>query len=145
LLVAAAAALALDQASKSAVRARFGPAEVRSVLGDCFKLRRVENAGVAFGLLSSAPGLAKLGVSLAPLLIAALATQVRGPLAAPALGLIVGGWAGNALDRFRRGTVTDFLDLGLGRFRWPTFNLADSAVVLGVLLLALGSGEHSAG
>ena len=64
----------------------------------------------------------------------------RGPgsrLAGWGLGLILGGALGNLFDRLRSGTVVDFLDFHLGAYHWPTFNLADSAIVLGALALMI--------
>ena len=59
-----------------------------------------------------------------------------------ALGLVAGGALGNLVDRLRLGEVIDFLDIGVGdRYRWPTFNLADAAVTIGVLLLVLWLGR----
>src|SRR5262249_50777045 len=62
--------------------------------------------------------------------------RARTPLRDLGAGLVLGGWAGNALDRRQRGRVTDFLDLGAGPLRWPAFNLADAAIVSGAALLA---------
>jgi len=104
-----------------------------------FRLIHVRNSGAAFGLLQ--------GQSL-PLTIAGLfgivvlllffflfsgrLTFFDNRLSKPALGLILGGIAGNLIDRIRLGYVTDFIDVGI----WPTFNIADSAITVGVILMA---------
>lgn len=113
---------------------------------------RVENATVEIGgqtvtkmtinggVLSEVPwwGLAAFSLGV----IAALSVwMVRTPSRwiAVSLGLVIGGATGNAFDRFRHGAVTDFIDVHLSGFHWPTFNLADAAIALGVGLLLLES------
>jgi len=136
--LAAAAVLAADQCTKRAARARLAPDAPQALLGEWIRLRRVENPGIAFGLLHRQPRLAALATALAPAMLLFLTRRVSSPAGVVGGGLVAGGWASNALDRARQGTVTDFLDLGLGRWRWPAFNLADAAIVLGVALLARG-------
>lgn len=138
LLALAAGSFALDHLTKAWVRDALSHGRPVAVLGDVFRLTHTENSGVAFGLLS--------GTGLLPATIGVLATlglvlfflraQWGNPGAAGALGLILGGAVGNLTDRLADGTVTDFLDFGLGPRRWATFNLADVAIVLGVTLLA---------
>ena len=135
-LAATIAVAALDQFVKAAVRARLAPGERVPIFGSWFRLSRVENPGVAFGLLRGRPRLAELAATLATAALAALALRSPSRPAALAAGLVLGGWAGNGLDRRRAGTVTDFLDLGVGQWRWPSFNLADAAIVSGATLLA---------
>lgn len=100
-------------------------------------LVHVRNPGVAFGLLAASGPLlvAALAVAFAVLAVA-LALRAGGSLAWLAAGLLLGGAAGNLADRLRDGYVTDWLDLPL----WPSFNVADVAIVAGVLAL-LAAGE----
>ena len=94
------------------------------------------NSGVAFGVLSGAPaGTVFAAVLLA--LAALIAGIVRGwlPASAPAIGLLAGGAVANVVDRAGDGRVTDFIDLP----HWPSFNVADIAITLAVLLLVLRS------
>ena len=94
---------------------------------------RVQIAGSAFGLCSSAPAVVLLaaGVALTWMLVFFARSGARHPILPVALGLVIGGSVSNLLDRVRLGYVTDFLD-----FRWwPAFNLADSFIVIGVLVL----------
>ena len=135
-LAAAAMAFALDQVSKTL--AINSPTleqgvEVLPVLN----LVAVRNDGVSFGMLGGlAPWWALVGLALgimAALLVWLWRTQSR--LLGAALGLILGGALGNVLDRLRHGGVTDFLDFHFAGYHWPAFNLADSAIFLGVALL----------
>ncbi len=101
----------------------------------------VQNRGVSFGLFSSAPDWLPWALAVFALLIsAALAIwlwQTDSLLLASALGLVIGGALGNVVDRIRYGTVVDFLDFHLTTFHWPAFNVADSAITIGVGLLLL--------
>ena len=133
-LAAAVAVFAADQATKLwvlAVRADL-PVEVVPF----FNLVLVWNRGVSFGMFGSA----------GPLLLALLAGAValvlvvwmlRSPrrFEALALGAVAGGAAGNILDRLVRGAVVDFLDFHIGGWHWYAFNLADSAITVGVAML----------
>lgn len=65
--------------------------------------------------------------------------RTRRTIEATALGLIAGGAAGNIVDRVHQGAVTDFLDFHIGNWHWPTFNMADVAISIGVALLPAGS------
>lgn len=132
------AVLVLDQASKAAVLAWLS--EPITVSG-FFNLVLVWNQGVSFGMLgglgAAAPWLLillALGVALA--LAVWLRHERRLPTAL-ALGLVIGGAIGNAIDRARFGAVVDFLDFHLAGYHWPAFNVADSAIVVGAGLLVL--------
>ena len=108
-----------------------------------FRLTLVENKGVSFGLLSADTPLGRWSlVGAAALVVVAIVAWVRRadrPLFAAALGLIIGGAVGNNLiDRIRIGRVIDFLDFGGLYFPW-IFNVADSAISVGVGLLLLDS------
>jgi signal peptidase II len=113
-----------------------------SVFGDWFQLRLVYNPGAAFGL-HVGPYSRWIFFVVALVAVVVLARMSRGSPAADrfrqfALGLVAGGAAGNLIDRLRsaRGVV-DFLDVGIGALRWPTFNLADVAVSCGAIALAI--------
>ena len=132
-LAAAVAVFAADQASKLWVLAAGGlPVEITPF----FNIVLVWNRGVSFGMFGSA----------GPLVLAALAGAVavvlvvwmlRSPrrFEAVALGAVAGGAAGNILDRLTRGAVVDFLDFHIGGWHWYAFNLADSAITVGVAML----------
>lgn len=127
--------VAIDQASKAAVVAALSGGRVITLFGGLIRLDYTVNSGAAFGILR-ARGL--LFILVALVVSAGIVVSYRRVLTSPpvvriALGLILGGAIGNLIDRVRLGYVVDFIDLGW----WPVFNLADSAIVIGVVLLAL--------
>ena len=133
--------LVLDQASKWLIlTAVMSPPRVIEVL-PVFNLVLTFNQGVSFGLFSGE-------AAWQPYLLSALALVIsiglflwlaRRPSAhlAVAVGLIVGGAVGNVIDRIRIAAVVDFLDFHWGGWHWPAFNLADSAITLGVICILL--------
>lgn len=128
------AVVALDQLSKHLVRGSIVPGEERKVLPG-IELVDTRNHGVAFGFLPGQHLLVTIFIGLA--LLALLGYFVRHatrPLIWLPTGMLLGGALGNALDRLRVGSVTDFVKLPLG---WPPFNLADVSITLGVLILLL--------
>ena len=138
------AALAADQASKFAVEKLTSAGSLRVLVPGLLNLRHTNNSGVAFGLLadSGASWLATLlilfSVAVIALLVWLLATgRAGGYLGQCGLALILGGASGNVLDRLMRHTVTDFIDFHVGSYHWYTFNIADSAIVIGAALVVL--------
>lgn len=133
-----------DQASKAWAASALADGRRIPILGDTLDLRLILNAGSAFGLF---PG-STLLIALASTVITVAVTvwALRNPAAPAALGLVIGGGVGNLLDRafrppgFGRGHVVDFIYLSF----WPTFNLADASICIGVglLLLAAVREEH---
>lgn len=139
-------ALGLDQATKAAVLANLAFGDRREVIEGFFYITHVRNPGAAFSMFATAPENVRLfffvGISLLALAIIfsffrQLAPGERFP--AFALGSILGGAAGNLVDRvLRGGEVVDFLHFRLWRgYSWPDFNLADTFIVVGVGLLIL--------
>jgi len=112
------------------------------VFGDWFQLRLVYNRGAAFGLhVGTFSRWVFLGVAVVAIIVLARMSRtspIGDRFRQLALGLVAGGAAGNLVDRVRsaRGVV-DFLDVGIGTLRWPTFNVADIAVSCGAIALAL--------
>ena len=110
------------------------------VIGQFFRLTLGYNTGVAFGLFANG-GVWPLVITgliiiiLAVWMVRALRTNEIPPVAAWPIGLILGGAIANFVDRLPDERVTDFLDMGLSAARWPTFNLADSFIVVGVAVL----------
>ncbi len=104
-----------------------------------FNLVMVWNFGISFGLLRGGHKLQRwVLVGVAVLVALALAyslRRTRRPSSALALGLIIGGALGNAADRVHFGAVADFFDFHIGAWHWPAFNVADSAISVGVVLL----------
>ena len=126
------AAIAADQLTKYIVTSQLQLDEGLHVVGP-FWIHHVQNSGIAFGLFASATAAVILltAVAVAAMLIFFARSGARHPILPVALGLVIGGSLSNLLDRVRLGYVTDFLDL---RY-WPAFNLADSFIVIGVLVL----------
>jgi signal peptidase II len=134
--------LVLDQASKRIADSLLGLHEVIPLL-PFSALRKAYNPGAAFSFLSNASGWQRwFFVGLALVVIGVLVAWVRRLPAGQerlmyGLALILGGAAGNLIDRLLYGHVIDFIDLYYGAWHWPTFNIADSAITLGAALLIL--------
>ena len=131
--------LVLDQISKTWVLANFRLME-RQVVTSFFNLVLVFNPGASFSFLADAGGWQKwffvvlaLGISL--WLLGLLRKHAQERLLPAALSLILGGAIGNVIDRLRFDAVVDFLDFHLGGYHWPAFNVADSAITVGVTLM----------
>ena len=129
--IVAIVALALDQLTKALVRGGLEPGERVDLIAGV-DLVRVSNRGIAFGLLDDAGSLVLVlaAVAFAALLGVFLAASDRRGLWLP-IGLLAGGAVGNLIDRIHEGAVTDFVDIG----PWPSFNLADVEITLGVVIL----------
>ncbi len=143
-LLLAAALVAADQFTKWLVR-RALPLGGSVALTPFFNLVHAENSGAAFSFLAQQAGWQRwlftaLGLGAAAL-IATLLRRPRRALFGAGLGCVLGGALGNVLDRLLRGRVTDLIDLYVvhaGRqWHWPAFNLADSAITIGAILLLL--------
>jgi signal peptidase II len=130
--------LALDQFSKAAVSARLDLSEPVSVVGEFVRLTLVHNRGAAFGLFpgSPVPFIIVSALAIAVVLYLFARDAYRNLASRLLLGCILGGALGNLIDRVRWGYVVDFIEIGAGNYHWPVFNVADSAVTLGVILLA---------
>ena len=142
-----AAVIFLDQITKYAVVQRFRLHESVQVIPGFFDLTYVRNPGAAFGFLAGASGVWRsiffITISLVALVvIAALVRQTRDRLSLYAFALIGGGAVGNLIDRVRFGEVVDFIDWYYRTYHWPTFNIADSAISLGVGLLVIDTLFH---
>jgi signal peptidase II len=142
-LLVAATALGLDRWTKALIQQRFGLNESISVIDGFFNITYVRNTGVAFGIFSSISSPAKsllLSIFTACAAVIVVMYSVRSPvrnrLLQIALSLILGGALGNLFDRLAYGYVVDFLEFYVGSYHWPSFNVADSAISVGVLLLA---------
>ncbi len=135
-------ALALDQLSKIWIRRTLPLAETRDLWPGVIHLEHVQNQGAAWGVLSGQKWLLIVFTLLVVGIIVRSAREVasRGALAALGFGLILGGAFGNLLDRILFGHVTDFFDLDTAFpvvQTFPVFNVADSALTIGVILMLL--------
>lgn len=151
-LVVSALIVALDQWTKLWIEAVLEPHERLEVVPGFFDLVHVQNTGIAFGLF---PAGRELGgtLVLTALGFAALAivsiyfrrTSEREPLLLLSLSLVLGGAVGNLVDRILLRAVTDFLDVYVDTHHWPAFNVADSAVTVGIILMLVHSFVPSLG
>jgi len=134
---------AADQASKVWAVRNLPPFELREVVPGFFGLVHVRNTGVAFSLLSNLdhrwvhPALILATVLAMGAVLAYIAYLPCRGAAPVGLGLILGGAIGNLIDRARLGYVVDFLDLYWRNHHWPTFNVADVGITVGVFLLLI--------
>ena len=126
------AAVAADQLTKHIVTGHLALDDGIHVIGP-FWIHHVQNSGIAFGLFASATSIVIVltGIAVAWMLLFFARSGARHPVLPVALGLVIGGSVSNLVDRVRLGYVTDFIDL---RY-WPAFNLADSFIVVGVVIL----------
>jgi signal peptidase II len=142
--------LCLDQASKVYVHKTFMLHESRPVIAEFFHLTYVRNPGAAFGLLARQqevflrfffPLVTMLAIVV--LLVYFIRVPHQRMLTLWGICLIIGGAVGNGIDRLWLGQVIDFLDFHWNTYHWPAFNLADSAICIGVGLLLLDAFRHS--
>lgn len=134
--------LLLDQVTKFLVMRRIGMFEVITVIPGFFNLTYVRNRGAAFGMLAGVPGIWRSAffIVVTVIAIAAIVLLIRKTserLLVAAFSLIAGGALGNLIDRIRYGEVVDFIDWYVRSHHWPTFNVADSAISVGVGLLVI--------
>jgi signal peptidase II len=130
-VLVAVAVVVADQVTKALVRGSIGPLETVKVLPGV-KLIRAHNSGVAFSVFSGGgPFVVIVAVLALGALLAFFVTHVHRRLVWLPTGLLLGGAAGNLIDRIRLGAVTDFVKLP----HWPAFNLADACITVGVVTL----------
>jgi len=137
IFLTAGAALALDQASKSMALAALQP-HVPMDVTPFLALRLGFNTGVSFGMFATDANTFRLPLILLTLVIIVVLSVMAmraSALERVALSAVIGGAAGNLTDRIWRGRVTDFIDLHVADWHWPTFNLADTVITLGVMTL----------
>lgn len=131
---------ALDQVSKAAADARLSDGASVPILPGLLDLRLAFNDGAAWSMLAGRRLLlCAVSAAMLALLAANLRQLVETRLSRAAAGLLAGGILGNLADRLRTGLVVDFIDVHRGSWTFPTFNLADSAICIGVGLLLLSS------
>ena len=130
-----------DQSLKRHIEGSMRLGESTSLIPDVLRLTHIENAGGAFGILDGRGGLLLLGSVIAVAFVLWMLLQgPPDPVSTLGCGLILGGAAGNLLDRLTEGVVTDYLDLEFWPLEaWPVFNAADAAIVFGVLVLLLAA------
>ncbi len=139
------AVILLDQFTKQLIMDNFSLHEHKIVIPGFFNLVYVTNTGAAFGFLAGEQAMWRqvffVTVAIVALLIMIFAyrhVKNQGRLFVFSIALIAGGAVGNLIDRLRFGAVVDFLDFYVSRYHWPAFNVADSAITVGVGLFLLG-------
>lgn len=125
----------LDQVSKYLVRMYIQPFETRDVL-PVVNIVNVRNKGAAFGMFGGLGNTFFVAISVAALLFICWII-VTGREDYRIFSLLAGGAAGNLTDRLVLGSVVDFIDVHVAGYHWPAFNVADSALTLGILLLGI--------
>jgi signal peptidase II len=139
------AVLVLDQWTKWLVEVHLPHHATHPVIPGFLNLTHVRNTGVAFGLFASDGAqtswvLTLLGlVALSAVAVYFWLTPGRDRFLLVSLALVVGGAIGNLIDRVSSGAVTDFIDVYVGTSHWPSFNVADSAISIGIVLMAIDS------
>jgi signal peptidase II len=144
LVVIAGTIVVLDQITKAVVLEHLPPGVAIHLIDGFLSLTLVMNTGLAFGLLGGLPAgwrwLVALLSIVALVVLARVAMRVLadgGWLPRLSVALIFGGAVGNLIDRARFGAVVDFVDAHVSGYHWPAFNVADSAITIGVTLLAV--------
>lgn len=134
--------LALDQITKywiSQTLGQSGSVHSVEVVGNWVRLSYTTNSGAAFGMFPAGTIVFTVVaiVAVPVLLLARSYVADRAWWITVIFGMLLGGALGNLLDRLRMGHVVDFIDVGVGSLRWPSFNVADSSFVVGIILLAV--------
>jgi len=135
----------LDRVSKLYIRSSYAQWDVTVVIPRIFNIVHAENPGAAFSMMASAPHSVRavllIGVSLVVMTIVGVMLwrlpKNSGALLSTSLALVFGGAFGNLWDRVFRGSVTDFLQVFIGSYEFPAFNVADSAITIGAALLVI--------
>lgn len=138
--IAAAVVVVVDQVTKLAIVANFQRGEEIDILGHALRIGHARNSGAVFGIMrGSGDYFAIFSFVAAAVVVAIMYITRKGPAALRVgLGLVLGGAVGNLIDRLRYGAVVDFIDIGAtDTVRWPSFNVADLAIVAGVVMLIL--------
>jgi signal peptidase II len=134
--------IVLDRLAKLVVEHKIPLHDGIQIIPGFFRLTHLENRGAAFGLFADSPSPWKIGALvlfsvIALVVVSALLWKNSHTISITGIGLalILGGAVGNLWDRLTAGHVTDFLLFYIGRYQWPAFNVADSAIVVGATLL----------
>ncbi len=128
-----------DQVTKAWVAANLPVGSRTDVIGDVVQIWHAQNRGAAFSLLQDSQVLFLIVsvIALATIAYFFRSLHGRGLWLYAILGLVLGGTLGNLTDRIRQQYVTDFVSVGFGGVRWPTFNVADSSIVIGILAIVV--------
>ena len=131
--------LVADQLTKIAVDSYYNLYESKNIIGNFLQLTYVRNSGAAFGISLGSPQIMFAITILVTIILSYL--FIKGSLRPSttfgkiAVVLVLGGAVGNLIDRIRLGEVIDFIDMGIGHYRWPVYNFADIYVTVGMFIL----------
>ena len=135
--------LFLDRISKSSIVSAYDLGQPAPVIDGLFNITYVQNTGVAFGILDPFSSSLKVfflclvaGIAAVVVIVYSLRNDPRNKLLQGALALVLAGALGNLYDRIRFGYVIDFLEFHARGYYWPSFNVADTSITIGVMLLA---------
>jgi signal peptidase II len=132
------AVLLVDQLTKAAITGNLAPGQSVDVLGSWLRFVYWTNSGILFGMLpQSGPAFAIVSIGVIGLIGLYHAKAGRGLVTTVALGLLLGGALGNLVDRLRYGAVVDWVDMGIGQWRFYTYNMGDAAITTAITLLLL--------
>jgi signal peptidase II len=132
--------IVLDQITKHLVLKYMNPFESIEIF-PFLHIVSVRNTGGAFGMFKSVGSTLFIAVSVMAIIFV-IWLLIRAKEGYFGLSLILGGAIGNLIDRLRYGWVVDFIDFSIGKFHWPAFNVADSALTVGVIVVLLSSQLH---
>jgi signal peptidase II len=144
----ACAVVVVDQVAKYIVICSVPQGTRIDVLGVALRISHIRNSGAIFGVMRSSGGyftVFSVVAAVVLVVVLLLSRKARG-LVKVGMGLVLGGAIGNLIDRLRIGAVVDFLDIGVSNeVRWPSFNVADLAITLGVIFIVICSLRSSTG
>ena len=133
ILIIVTAVIVLDQVTKYLVNKYVSPFDPIEIL-PFLNLVNVHNTGAAFGMFKNLGGSIFIGVSVVAIIVI-IVFLVKGTYSQFGLTLLLGGAIGNLIDRIRFGKVVDFIDISVGEFSWPAFNVADSCLTIGIIII----------
>ncbi|MGD9142166.1 MAG: signal peptidase II [bacterium] len=147
-IIVACAIVIADQVTKYLVVISVPEGTRIDVLGDALRISHIKNSGAIFGVMRSSGGyftIFSLVAAIVLVVVLLLSRRACG-LVKVGLGLVLGGAIGNLIDRLRIGAVVDFVDIGAGEaVRWPSFNVADLAITVGVIFVVICSLKSKTG
>ena len=132
-LIIVTAIILLDQITKYLVNKYVSPFDSIEIL-PFLNLVNVHNTGAAFGMFKNFGGSVFIGVSVVAIIVI-IVFLVKGTYSQFGLTLLLGGAIGNLIDRIRFGKVVDFIDISVGELSWPAFNVADSCLTVGIIII----------
>ena len=132
-LIIASLVIAIDQITKYLVMSSISPNESIEIF-PFLHIVNIQNTGAAFGMFKNLHNNVFIGISVVALIFI-IWLIVKGAYSQIGLSLLLGGAIGNFIDRMRFGKVVDFIDISVGEFSWPAFNVADSCLTVGIIII----------